>query len=383
MRGIPLAWQQLTREKRRFAAALAGICFAVTLMMMQLGLRDALYRTATMVHEHMRGDVFLVSPHYEYLLSTRQFTQRRLHRALGLDGVADAAALQVGLGSWKNPADGGEKRVLIMGFTLAVAVFDFGAVQQARLELRNADVVLFDGLSRPEFGPVGALLAAQESLWTEINGRRMRVAGTFAMGPTFGTSGHVITTDLNFLRLFPDRPEGLVDIGLVSLVPGADATRVRDALDAVLPDDVRVLTRDQFLSLERRYWTDHLPIGFIFNLGSLLGLVVGGVIVYQILYADVIDHLPEYATLKAMGYLDRDLNAIVAQEALYLSCLGFVPGFVASLALYWVLRSGTGILVEMTWQRTATVFLLTLVTCALAGAIAMRKIRHADPASVF
>ena len=383
MRGIPLAWQQLTREKRRFAAALAGICFAVTLMMMQLGLRDALYHTATMVHDHMRGDVFLISPHYEYLFSTRQFTQRRLHRALGVEGVAAVSAMYVGIGAWKNPVDGVEKRILVMGSSPAVPVFDFDGVQQAARELRDADVVLFDAWSRPEFGPVTALLAARPQLWTEINGRRTRIAGTFPMGPTFASSGHVITSDLNFLRLFPERPEGVVDIGLVTLEPGAAPRQIRDAIDAALPDDVRVLTREQFMTLERSYWTDHLPIGFIFNLGSLLGLVVGGVIVYQILYADVIDHLPEYATLKAMGYLDTDLFTIVGQEALYLSCLGFVPGLTASLVLYWVLRTGTGILVEMTWQRVLSVFALTLVTCLLAGGIAMRKIRHADPASVF
>ena len=134
------------------------------------------------------------------------------------------------------------------------------------------------------------------------------------MGPTFASSGHVITSDLNFLRLFPERPEGVVDIGLVTLEPGAAPRQIRDAIDAALPDDVRVLTREQFMTLERSYWTDHLPIGFIFNLGSLLGLVVGGVIVYQILYADVHRHLPEYATLKAMGYLDRDLFTIVGQR---------------------------------------------------------------------
>jgi putative ABC transport system permease protein len=351
--------------------------------MMQLGLRDALYHTATMVHDHLRGDVFLISPHYEYLLSTRQVSHRRLHRTLGIDGVAGVSSLYVGIGAWKNPIDGAEKRVLVMGFAPTMPVFDFGAVQAAGRELRDADVVLFDAWSRPEFGPIDALLAERPALWTEINGHRTRIAGTFPMGPTFGTSGHVITTDLNFLRLFPARPEGVVDIGLVTLEPGAAPQQVRDAIDAALPEDVRVLTRQQFLELEQRYWTDHLPIGFIFNLGSLLGLVVGGVIVYQILYADVIDHLPEYATLKAMGYLDRDLFAIVVQEALYLSCFGFVPGFVSSLGLYWVLRRGTGILVEMTWERAVSVFALTLVTCLLAGGVAMRKIRHADPASVF
>lgn len=383
MRGIPLAWQQLTRESRRFAAALAGICFAVTLMMMQLGLRDALYKTATMVHDHLEGDIFLISPQYEYLLSTRQFSQRRLYRAMGIDGVAEVSALYAGLGIWKNPADGGENRVMILGVTPGAPVLDFQAVHDARHELRDADVVLFDSRSRPEFGPVPALLAAGSPVWTQINGHRARVAGTFSMGNTFGTSGHVITTDLNFLRLFPDRRQGLVDIGLVRVVAGQDPMRVRDAIEAAVPDDVLVLTRTDFLALERRYWTDHLPIGFIFNLGSLMGLIVGAVIVYQILYADVVDHLPEYATLKAMGYRDHDLFAIVRQEAVYLSCLGYVPGYLVALALYWVMRRQTGIEVTMTPGRTVMVLFLTMATCIVAGRIAMRKIRHADPASVF
>ncbi len=168
-------------------------------MMMQLGLRDALYHTATMVHDHMRGDVFLIDPHYEYLFSTRQFTQRRLHRALGIEGVAAVSAMYVGIGAWKNPVDGVEKRILVMGSSPAVPVFDFDGVQQAARELRDADVVLFDAWSRPEFGPVTALLAARPQLWTEIDGRRTRIAGTFPMGPTFASSGHVITSDLNFL----------------------------------------------------------------------------------------------------------------------------------------------------------------------------------------
>ena len=208
-----------------------------------------------------------------------------------------------------------------------------------------------------------AMLASQPSLWTEINGHRTRVMGTFAMGPTFASSGHVIATDLNFLRLFPDRSEGLVDIGLVMLQPGANPAAVRDAIDAVLPDDVRVLTREQFLAVEQAYWTHHLPIGFIFLLGSLLGLVVGAVIVYQILYTDVSDHLREYATLKAMGYLDRDLysrrpgspDPVVSR---------LLPRLRVGAAAVLRRAHGHGLPIKMTSQRTISVFVLTVVTCA-------------------
>jgi len=382
MRGIPLAWQQLTREKRRFAAALAGISFAVTLMMMQLGLRDALYKNATKVHDRLRGDLVVVSAEYEYLFSTRNFSQRRLYSALAVDGVAGVAPLYAGIGVWKNPVSRAEHRILVMGFRTDAPVFDFPEVNTRLREINQPDVALWDANSRHEFGPIAALMAAGP-LATEVNERRVHVAGLFRMGPTFGSSGHVITSDLNFLRLFPDRREGLIDMGFITLAPGTDPARARDAVDAVLPSDVRVMTRDEFIAVERGYWAEHLPIGFIFNLGSLMGLIVGGVIVYQILYADVVDHLPEYATLKAMGYSDRHLFGVIAQESWFLSCLGFIPGFLVAQGLYWLMQTQTNIPIDMTVTRVVSVFLLTLSACALSGAIAMRKIRQADPAEVF
>lgn len=93
----------------------------------------------------------------------------------------------------------------------------------------------------------------------------------------------------------------------------------RARLAAMLPNDVVVLTLEAFVKQEMDYWADRVAIGFIFNLGSLMGLPVGVVIVYSILYTDVTDHLNEYATLKAIGYLDRQLFSVVIQESLILS----------------------------------------------------------------
>jgi putative ABC transport system permease protein len=64
----------------------------------------------------------------------------------------------------------------------------------------------------------------------------------------------------------------------------------------------------------------------IFGFGVLIGVLVGLVIVYQVLSADVADHMREYATFKAMGYGPRFFLGIVLEEALVLGVLGFLPG---------------------------------------------------------
>lgn len=135
--------------------------------------------------------------------------------------------------------------------------------------------------------------------------------------------------------------------------------------------------------MERKYWQNSTSIGFIFTLGAVIGFLVGIVIVYQILYTDVSDHLPEYATLKAMGYKNRYLLKVVFQEALILSVMGFIPGFLLSNGMYTLTRNATALPLTMTSDRTLTVFCLAVMMCAISGAIAVRKVQDADPADIF
>jgi putative ABC transport system permease protein len=114
-----------------------------------------------------------------------------------------------------------------------------------------------------------------------------------------------------------------------------------------------------------------------------MGMIVGAVIVYQILYTDVTDHLSEYATLKAMGHGDRFLFSIVLNEALILSVLGFLPGFAIAQALYVATHRSTHLPIAMTVERVAFVLSMTMGMCILSGALAMRKLKSADPAEIF
>jgi putative ABC transport system permease protein len=381
--GVPLAWLQLTMEKRRLLAAVAGIVFAVVLMLVQLGFEDALLSSAGLLHSRLRADLVLINPQYQFIISPKSFTERRLYQALGLEEVQSVASVYLGQAPFKNPENRQERVIFLIAFDPRSSPLDLPGVDEQLPLIRQPEVVLMDSISRPEFGPVRELFAERGRVITEAGGRRIQIAGFYPMGTSFGVDGSLITSDVNFQRIQPHRRLGVVDMGLIRLKPGAEPERVKAKLEALLPADVRVLTHRGFVELERHYWTSNTPIGFVFKLGTLMGLVVGSIIVYQILYSDVADHLGEYATLKALGFPDRYLFRVVLQESLILSVLGFLPGVALSSLVYLFAGQATLLPLRMTWGRAAVVFLLTAVMCAGSGALAMRKLKTADPAEIF
>jgi len=248
--------------------------------------------------------------------------------------------------------------------------------------------VIYDRDSRPEFGPVPELLAEAQSqgrpgVETELANRTITIAGLFTLGTSFGIDASIITSDLNFRRLFPHQGAGEINLGLVRIAPGEDREVVRDRIRAAIPGDVEVLTREGFIEREITYWNSATPIGYVFSFGVIIGLTVGGIIVYQILFADVSDHLQEYATLKAMGYTNGYLFRVVLQEAVILAVLGYLPGLGVSLLLFRTAGEATRLPLEMNLTLAVSVLGLTVAMCAISGAIALRKIRSADPAEIF
>ncbi len=386
MFAIPLAWLQLKRETIRLLIALAGIGFAVILMFIQLGFRDALFDSAVRLHQTFQGDIFLISPQSTALIAMRSFSQRRLYQALGYEGVATISPIYLDFALWKNPENRSTRSILVVGISPEEPVFDIPGVVQNLDQIRLPDVVLFDDASRAEFGPIPERFHSGQVVSTEVGGRKVTVGGLFSMGASFGADGNLVTSDLNFLRIFDRRSRGLIDIGLVKLKPDANREAILQAMRQDIQnqtEDVRILSKEELIAYEQNYWKSSTAIGFIFGLGTAIGFVVGTVIVYQILYTDVTDHLAEYATLKAMGYKSTYLLSVVFQEALILSFLGYIPGFFLSLGLYNMTRNATALPIAMTFERAILVFFLAVIMCVLSGAIAVRKVQDADPADIF
>jgi putative ABC transport system permease protein len=380
---IPLSWLQLTREKTRLAVALAGIAFADILMFMQLGFRDALYYSNVRFHTSLQGDIVLISSQSTALLAMKGFSQRRLYKALDLPAVQSVHPIYLDYTSWKNPVTGIPRNLLIFGFNPEANILNLSGVQENLDKVKQPDVVLFDRSSRVEYGPIAANFGQGKIVTAEVRRRRIKVGGLFTLGASFGADGNLITSDVNFLRIFNNRQRGLIDIGLIRLKPGANSTSVAQELRNYLPKDINVLTKQEFIDYERNYWASGTAIGFIFTLGTIMGFIVGTVIVYQILYTEVTDHLAEYATLKAIGYTQNYLLIVILQEALFLAVLGYIPGFMFSMFMYQRAREATLLPVFMSFDRAVMVLILTIIMCFISGAIAVRKLRSADPADIF
>jgi putative ABC transport system permease protein len=380
---IPLAWLQLSHEKMRLVVAIAGITFADILMFMQLGFRDALFDSAIKFHDSVQGDVFLVSPQSTALIAMKTFSARRLYQAKSLSNVEDITPVYIDFRIWKNPENKTTRSIMVIGFNPAnQQLFTMPGVRENIDQMLLADTFLFDTKSREQFGDVKKWFDSGKTVETEVGNRRIKIGGLFDMGASFGADGNILSSDTNFFRL-TKRDPGLIDVGVIRLKAGSDPIATATQLKTILPKDVQVFTKAEFIDFERKYWQEGTSIGFIFTLGTVMGFIVGIVIVYQILYTDVADHLPEYATLKAMGYTDWYLLTVVFQEAVILAVIGFAPGMLAAVGLYTMTRNATSLPLLMTVSRATLVLLLTMIMCLFSGAIAVRKLRAADPADMF
>jgi len=382
-RRTPLGWLQLSHEKGRLLVALSGIAFADVLMFMQLGFQSALFESNTRLHQSMQADMFVISPQARNLANMSSFTRRRLYQAMDIPGVKSAEGMYVNIVDWKNPQTRNKTTVLVMGFNPDKQVFNLADVNRQQDTVKLPDTVLFDRASRGDYQEAIAQIEQGKTVTTEIERRTTTISGLFTVGASFIADGTLITSDQNFLRLFPRREASSVSLGLVQLQPGYDPKQMKTALNSHLGNDVKVLTKAEFIEFEKYYWQTNTAIGFIFSLGVGMGFMVGVIIVYQVLSTDVNSHIKEYATFKAMGYNNLYLLGVVFEEAIILAVLGFIPGAIAPLGLYYITRNATNLPLYMTLARALTVLALTMIMCIISGAIATRKLQSADPADMF
>jgi putative ABC transport system permease protein len=370
--GTLIALKNLVHGKARTLVAMGGICFAVTLLFMQLGFFAAVSRVATLVHDALDFDLVIVSPRYVTLTQAGTFPQSRLYQARSHPDVEAAMPLYVARNYWRNPDTRYRRGVVMIGVNPDDPVSRSPELAQQIPALARPNTVLVDRLSRPEVG------VGEVGLITDITGRPVETVGQFTLGPGF-EAGLIVVSDKTFSRLFGGISLHQVNLGLVKLRPGADPRQVAEQLIQALPPDVRVMTREQATDLECHYWIVNTSTGIIFSCGVAVAILFGVVITYQVLSMEVSHRLPEYAVLKAMGFSDTAIAAIVLRQAVVFAVVSFVPGFVAALVIYAMSAGVTNLPVGMTVERAVAVFFLNLLMCCVSGVFALRILRRADP----
>ena len=371
-----LAWRILVHEKGRTALALAGVVIAILLVFIELGFFVAVTQGGMLVYDHMRFDLLLASTDYQFQAQPWQFPRTRLTEAAAVAGVAQATPIYFAGGSWQDPSGGLRLDVFLIGCDPAAQPFAVPDIERQRDILAEADTVLVDDATRSVFGP---LTSGRQ---VDIDGSRMAIGGRYHLGTGFLGIGVALMDEANFFRVARRLPDP-VNLGLITLAPGADAGKVAADLRQTLANDVQVFTRGGLRAHENAYWTLRTSVGLIFGSGLLVSLIVGIMVLYQTLATQIARHLPEFATLKAIGYGDASLAAVVMIEAMLIVGTAFFPAAGAAMGIYAVIRSETLLPVAFGPANVAAVLAVTLAMSAASALLSIGGLRRADPAEIF
>lgn len=382
-RSVPLAWRNLLANKRRLVRSSAGIGFAVLLMLVQLGFERGFFDASLATVNALSGDLFIMNASKYRFGSQDPFPPGDLGPARAVAGVASVTSLYAGWQDffWEPPGTTQPYIVQAFGFDPAHPPFRLPGLGADSARLAAPDSVLVDRDARRVLDMNGGATEAR------VNGRAVHIVGGFALGPDFMNDGTVMMSVATFAALATGgrvpAAQMPVEFGVVTLRPGAGLTNVQRALAAALPPSLRVLTKAQLVAFERAFQSDLSSAGPIFWLGTLVGFVVGMLISYQIVYTDLTDHLPQYATLKGMGYDTGYLVRVVLIQASLSAVAGWLPAWLLGLLVYWAIGRVALLPMRMTWQISLISLGLTLAMCLLSAAFAIRRVVAADPAEVF
>ena len=369
-----LAWRNLTRERVRFAVTLVGVVFAVVLMAIQTGLLYGFATTASSLIDRAGADIWIAAHGVRNVDQTVAIDQSYRFRAMDVDGVASAEKYVVGYGDWRRP-DGGSESVIMVGFDLATGTGGPWQVVAGSIgDLREPDAVMIDELYRDTLG------ITELGQTVEIGGRRARVVGFTRGIRTFTQSPYVFTSFKN-AQSFSGLLERQTSYVLVKLDPAADKSAVTHRLQARLPE-ADVMSAADFSARTQGFWLLTTGAGVAVLTAAFLGLLVGLVITGQTLYAETIDRLPQYATLRAMGASTRYLCGIVARQALISGALGYAIGITVAASLVFLGRNGSAALL-LPPGLAILLGLVTLLMCFGGAVLSIRKIMKLDPVSAF
>ena len=403
-RRTPISLFNLVSQPTRAVVSVLGVAFALLLIFMQLGFRGAVGNTATIVYGKIKGDLVMRSPDYVHLYEPRTIDRAWMNLVASHPDVERVDPFYIMLHKWQNPArneacknappDGSFRTVGMMGIQVDEdkCVINVPGLKEKLELIKDPDAMLVDEATRAEYGPENCKKFTKLDIGktVELGSRATRIAETFHLGTGLATNGAVLISDVAYGKRSGIDVQHRASLGLIQIKKGRNTNAVRKSLEKWMADhdprselSVQILTMKEQMLWERRRWLEETPLGVIFTVGVAFSFVIGAAIVYMVLATDVASRLPEYATLKAMGYTPWYLANTVLQQAWLLAILGYIPAFLAALVVYWGTYELSEIPIFMTSRRLGLVFCMSVVMCTLAGLLAIRKIWKAEPASLF
>jgi len=368
-----IATKTLLADRGKLLTALVGVMFSIVLVNVQGGLFIGLVSKASLLIDQGGADIWVGVKKMDNVDFPYDIPRRWVQRIRSIEGVKHAEPYLVGHSVMTLP-DGGFEPVLIVGSDpnsmLGSASLQNGLPAYRMLQADGiiVDACDADKLAYPQLGDL-----------REIGRRRARIVGF-----SHGILGFLVTPYL-FTTL--DRAAGYLgkrsqdtSYFLVQLEDGVEPKQVCNRIAERLPD-AEAYTRNEYAAFSIAYWLKRTGLGISFGAATVLGLIVGLVIVAQTLYASVLDRLSEFGTLKAIGAQERQIHAIILGQAMMLAIAGSAFGLVCVAAVQYGFSTPRATII-IPWYVTLGSCLLVTVICLGSSLLPYLRVRSIDPAMV-
>jgi putative ABC transport system permease protein len=368
-----IAVKTLIADRGKLLTALVGVVFSVVLVNVQGGFFIGLIRKASLLVDHGQADIWVGHRNMHNVDLPREVPRRWIHRIRAVPGVAQVEPYLIGVSQMTLPS-GGFEGVVVVGVDRAGLLGNAWNLIAGRDDcILKPDGIILDECECPklEYPRLGEL--------REIGGRRARVVGMSRGITGFLVFPYVFTSyerAADYLRIPPER----CSYFLVRLEPRADPEWVCAAIRERLPE-VDAYPRDEYSWISINFWMTRTGLGISFGAATLLGLLVGMVVVAQTLYSSVLDRLHEFGTLKAIGARHGQICSILLAQAALLATIGSGVGLVLVAAVQAIYSTPKAPIVVPWWLSLGSYFLV-LVICLFSSLLPYLRIRKVDPVMV-
>ena len=365
-----LAIRTLLADRGKLSTALLGLTFTLVLVNIQGGLFIGLIRKVSLMVDNGDADIWVGHRGMHNVDFAEDIPRAWVHRIRGLPGVAAAIPYVIGWSSMSLP-DGSREAVVVVGTEPPILLGNAWKLAQGRA----VDVLQPDGI-------IVDLLELEKLQWPrlgeirEIGGRRARIVA-FSQGVMgFLVAPYVFTT-IDRAAAYCNKDPRMCSYLLVRAQPGTDVTRLVNQIRQRIPE-ADVYARDDYSRLSVDFWMKRTGLGISFGAATLLGMLVGLVIVAQTMYAAVLDRMPEYAALKAMGATGRHLLTILLCQAVFLASIACMLGIGLVAAIQWFYSTPRAPIWIPWWLASGSCLFAMLIASASA-ALPYRRLREAHP----
>jgi len=386
---MPLGVQQLKRQRTSTLLSLAGVTASLLVIFAQLGIERAVYESSVRLHRMVVGDLVVVPYGFKSMQLHAEVPVAVTDIAATNASVASTSPFWFGVMSMSHSGMPTARRLAWYAIDVERPAIDTPGLKDNLYKLRETRRMLYDRESRPYFGDLAEV--AERGVEVPVLGppdnrgllHQLFVVGTFAVGPNVLNDGAVLMSEQTMAEVFgawwSDRPAFIS----VRLVDGANAAAVRQQLNKALVGRGEAITVQEFEQRERLYWSRETPVGYITDLGFVMGVMIGMVFIYYAQYQIIRFYLPEYAILKSLGYNWWFFFFMIGQIGAAIITPAFVLAFTLARMVYGATEAAMHLGMSMGLREMVVALVACVIMTVVSSLFAIRRLWKVDPIMLF